>query len=583
MSEKTNTVAPATYAHGFARRRFLEFCGLGAASTFYPHITAASDAVRFDDSLDVDVVIIGGGLGGCAAALAATRMGKRVLLTEPTDWIGGQLSQQGVPPDEHAHIETHGSTASYRQFREQVRDYYRDHYPLTEAAKRNPRLNPGNGNVSRLCHEPRVAVAVLDAMLAPAVSAKRLTVLLNTKPIHADVDGDRVRSVTLVTDQGEKIHVSAPYFIDASEQGDLLPLTNTEYVTGAESRHETGESHAPENAEPDNIQAFTWCFAIDHIEGADHTIDKPDQYDFWKDYTPELTPPWPGKLLSLKYSKPNTLKPHDLAFVPPTKNSPPPKTKALNLWLYRRIIDPANFLAGTYDSGVTIVNWPQNDYMLGNLMTGNETEIAKHLQGARQLSLSLLYWLQTEAPRPDGGVGWKGLRLRNDIMGTADGLAKYPYIRESRRIQAEFTILEQHLSRADRQAVVKNSTSPLTAAPFHDTVGIGYYHLDLHPSSGGDNYIDFASVPFQIPLGSLIPQRIENLIAGCKNIGTTHLSNGCYRLHPVEWSIGEAAGALAAHCLDQRESPRGIRNQSKTLSAFQSVLKGQGFELVWPT
>ena len=140
--------------------------------------------------------------------------------------------------------------------------------------------------------------------------------------------------------------------------------------------------------------------------------------------------------------------------------------------------------------------------------------------------------------------------------------------------------MEQHISRADRQAVVKNAADKVTAAPFHDTVGIGYYHLDLHPSSGGDNYIDFSSVPFQIPLGALIPQRINNLIAGCKNIGTTHLSNGCYRLHPVEWSIGEAAGALAAHCLDKRDSPRGIRNQSKSLTAFQSVLKGQGFELV---
>ncbi len=583
MSEKPFTVPSVTYSRSFARRRFLEFCGMGAASTFYPRIAAASESVRSGSNINVDVVIIGGGLGGCAAALAATRMGKRVLLTEPTDWIGGQLSQQGVPPDEHSHIETYGCTSSYRQFRENVRDYYRRNYPLTEAAKKNPRLNPGNGSVSRLCHEPRVAVAVLDAMLAPAVSAGRLTVLLNTKPIKAEVDGDRIASVTLVTDQGEEIQVAAPYFIDASEQGDLLPLTNTEYVTGAESRHDTGESHAPEQAAPDNIQAFTWCFAIDHIDGADHTIEKPDQYDFWRDHTPDLTPPWPGKLLSLQYSKPNTLEPHELAFVPPTKDAPPAKTKALNLWLYRRIIDPDNFLAGTYDSGVTIVNWPQNDYMLGNLITGDEKEIAKHLEGSRQLSLSLLYWLQTEAPRPDGGSGWKGLRLRKDIMGTADGLAKYPYIRESRRIQAEFTILEQHISRADRQAVVKTSADKVTAAPFHDTVGIGYYHLDLHPSSGGDNYIDFSSVPFQIPLGALIPQRVDNLIAGCKNIGTTHLSNGCYRLHPVEWSIGEAAGALAAHCLDKRDSPRGIRNQSKSLIAFQSVLKGQGFELVWPS
>ena len=53
--------------------------------------------------------------------------------------------------------------------------------------------------------------------------------------------------------------------------------------------------------------------------------------------------------------------------------------------------------------------------------------------------------MQTEAPRPDGGLGWPGLRLRPDIVDTEDAFAKYPYTRESRRIQAEFTVVEQHI------------------------------------------------------------------------------------------------------------------------------------------
>ena len=51
--------------------------------------------------------------------------------------------------------------------------------------------------------------------------------------------------------------------------------------------------------------------------------------------------------------------------------------------------------------------------------------------------------MQSEAPRPDGGHGYPGLRMRGDLMGTEDGLAKYPYVRESRRIRAERTVLEQ--------------------------------------------------------------------------------------------------------------------------------------------
>src|SRR2546423_4872245 len=85
----------------------------------------------------------------------------------------------------------------------------------------------------------------------------------------------------------------------------------------------------------------------------------------------------------------------------------------------------------------------------------------------------------------------------------------------------------------------------LTAEPFADSVGVGSYRIDLHPSSGGDNYIDISSLPFQIPLGALICRRMDNLIPAAKNIGVTHITNGCYRLHPVEWNIGESAAGRA--------------------------------------
>jgi len=74
---------------------------------------------------ETDVLIVGGGLGGVAGALAALRLGRRVVLTEETDWIGGQLTAQAVPPDEHPWIEEMGCTASYRRLRNGIRDFYR--------------------------------------------------------------------------------------------------------------------------------------------------------------------------------------------------------------------------------------------------------------------------------------------------------------------------------------------------------------------------------------------------------------------------------------------------------------------------
>ena len=73
-----------------------------------------------------------------------------------------------------------------------------------------------------------------------------------------------------------------------------------------------------------------------------------------------------------------------------------------------------------------------------------------------------------------------------------------------------------------------------------------------------------------------------NLIAAAKNIGTTHITNGCYRLHPVEWNVGEVAGTLAAHCLDSGKEPAQIRSREPDLRAFQQRLLADGVELHWP-
>ncbi|WP_435120448.1 FAD-dependent oxidoreductase [Amycolatopsis thermoflava] len=532
--------------------------------------------------LDTEILVVGGGLGGVAAALAAAGGGHRVVLTEETDWLGGQLTAQAVPPDENPWIERFGSTATYRRLREGIRDYYRRHYPLRAEAARLTDLNPGAGRVSKLCHEPRVALAVLEAMLAPHRAAGRVTVLLEHRPVGAQTTGDRVDAVTLEGRDGTRTTVRAGYVLDATENGDLLPMTGTEFAVGAESRDEHGEPHAPEHADPANLQGITYCFALSHHAGQDHVIDRPEMYDFWRAYTPEF---WPGPLLGFLAPDPRTLEPVERTFLPNPDGDPLAITADQSadagdkeLWGFRRILARGLHDAGAFDSDITLVNWPLNDYWLRPALeidghTGPE-DVARAHHEAKQLSLSVLYWLQTEAPRADGGTGFPGLKLRHDVTGTVDGLAKSAYVRESRRIKAVTTVTEQDVS--------LDVLGPHGRKRHADSVGIGSYRIDLHPSTSGDNYVDVASVPFEIPLGALLPRRVRNLVPAAKNIGTTHITNGCYRLHPVEWNVGEVAGHLAGFALRRGVEPHQVRDDEKLFDEFARLLDQSGVERHWP-
>lgn len=512
-----------------------------------------------------DILILGGGLGGVAAALAAVRLGMRVVVTEETDWIGGQLTAQAVPPDEHPWIEGAGCTATYQRLRQGIREYYRRNYPLLPEPRFDPHLNPGLGRVSPLCHEPRIALLAIYELLLPYLTAGRFELRLRCRARAAHVDGDRVRAVTIRDEAGEETTIEAPYVLDATELGDVLELAGVEHVIGAESQAETGEPHALPEPDPLDQQAVTACFAMDYLPGEDHTIDRPADYEFWRSYRAEF---WPGPQLGWTFVDPVTLEIRRQAvFEHPGRE---------DLWTFRRIFYRGHFPAAQYASDITLVNWPQNDYWLGPLVGVSPEERAAHERGARQLSLSLLHWMQTEAPRHDGGYGYRGLRLRNDVVGTRHGTAKHVYVRESRRIRAVFTVLEQHVGVEARGSIEG-------AEPFSDSVGVGSYRVDLHPSTRGRTYVDISSWPFQIPLGALIPVRVDNVLPAAKNLGVTHITNGCYRLHPVEWNVGEAAGALAAYCIRTGASPRQVRASPRLLAQFQRLLQSTlGIPLAWP-
>ncbi len=510
-----------------------------------------------------DIIVAGASIGGVLAAYSALKMNKRVLLTEENAWIGGQLTNQGVPSDEHDWIEQFGCSKTYRWYRERVRDYYRQHPFIKDEIKQKSIFNPGSGWVSAIAHEPKVALHIFEEMLMPFFSNEQLTLHTSTRIIDAKSEGKTVTSCTFEhLKDGKLFSATADYVIDGTDTGELLPLSGADYVNGAEGDI-YGEPHATKETLPEDMQPVTWVAAVSYHRGETHEMEKPEMYDHFK----AITMPYGKKLLSwygptLDVSKDYRKFRMEGTFEKDDKHPP--------LFTYRQIIDKSHYKAGYDIADATLINWPQNDYVFGNLFDSEEAE--KHQYMARQLSLSLVYWLKTEAPRDEGGTGYPELKLRGDLLGTEDGLAQAPYIRESRRMKTEYIVKEQDIS------AKTNDSLP----HFWDSVGVGCYHIDLHMTTQTGDYYFENTWPFEIPLGSFISTNMDNLLPACKNIGTTHVTNGCFRLHPVEWNIGEVAGYLAAWCLDKGITPRALYADKEQVKAFQKHLEEQGIERHWP-
>jgi hypothetical protein len=561
--------------------------------------------------INCDILIVGGSTGGVAASLTAAhsglKAGLKICLTEETDWLGGQMTSQGVSAlDENYLVETSGATKNYQQLRQLIRKHYLDQINngmganaeigieigtgimaetgaeigtvsrsgtgirITTGAKNDAGIeveietdtkskacnfNPGNCWVSRLSFEPKVALVKIDQLLSPYVKNGTLDIHLRLKPVATKIIRHRIKSVLMIDlDLGSFIEFRPKICIDATELGDLLPLANIDYVSGAESQIETGEIHAPQKANLENVQDYTYPFVLEFRENEKHIINKPTSYETFKNS---------GKFSFLFYKMFEANK---------HVNTNGEEYLYLPFWEYRRLLAKSNFPNTLIKHDLAMINWESNDMRGANIIDQAPDIAAKNLSDAKNLSLSFLYWLQTEAPRDTGGNGYPELALKTDILDTKDGLSKYPYIRESRRIKAKYTIVEEDIAASANQTA--------RAKIFSDSVGIGLYPIDIH------GHQDVAGAgqeakPFQIPFHALVQDKVHNLLPACKNIGTTHVTNGAYRLHPIEWAIGEAAGITASISVIKNTSPIKIANNKRALLQMQHKMINTGSPLFW--
>jgi hypothetical protein len=475
-----------------------------------------------------DALVAGAGMGGIGAALAVARHGRTVCLTEATDWIGGQATAGGVSAlDENRFIEIAGGTREYYRFRSAIRAAY------------GGAFNPGNCYVSALCFEPRVGVEALRKMIA--VPSIRL--FLRTQVVALEKTGPRFTSaIAWDFEKRSGVRFRLRWVLDATEMGDLLPLAELPYVVGSEPKSETGEPHAAAQPNPACVQSFTYPFAVERIAGGIHSIPKPVDYDAIRkrqDFTLRIDYPvengWKGIVEYSMYGED-----------PPIPNNMSPRP----FFRWRRLrVQPAE---------IALINWPRQDYATESILDREPRDLVRILQAAKRTSLAFLYWLQAELGHPE-------LLLRPDVMDTPDGFSKYPYIRESRRLIARGRVVEQD--------IVEEYNPGPRARWFQDSIGTGFYMVDIHPCGSGERGRMMMPRPFQIPMAALLPREDVNFLPAGKNIGITHLTNGAFRLHPVEWMVGEAAGTIAALAIARGTLP--------PPGDVQEDLARAGVPLVW--
>jgi hypothetical protein len=520
-------------------------------------VTPVQGPVR---EVQCEVVIVGAGLGGVSAALAATKAGHTVCMTEPTLWVGGQATSQGVSAfDDNKWIDTTGGTASYLDLSHRIRMYYagfrRDKTMTVEAAIKGPLSNPGGCWVGRLCFEPEPAEKILMGMLEPQLATGRLKLWTHTVPVEVKRSGRRFESV-VVYDFGHSswVRLRGQYFVEASELGDLLPMSGTPFRIGAESQAETHERNAPVVADPRASQSFTYPFILEKtaVQSGLGEVKPPAYESFLPHYTMVVNY---GHGKSLTYG-----------FYEHTQGGPG------SFWVYRRSIDAERFDPAKFPEDRAMINWDSNDHCDANLLSNDPLLQAHALQDAKRDSLGFAWWIRHEIPRDNHtGKGYPELAVLEHAMGSNDGLSQHPYIRESRRIIPLRTVVEEDLAVDFQQGA--------RAVRYPDSVGIGSYPIDIH-SCDRQDFVS-RSKPYEIPLGSLIARDVDNLMAVGKAMGTTHITNGAYREHPTEWTAGEAAGITLAWALERKVDPAAIDRDPAQMEGVQRALVQKAHPIFW--
>lgn len=541
-----------------------------------PTALRAAERAAIVELDDYDVIIAGGSTAAFAAAVAAAESGARTALLEPTDWVGGQLTSSGVPAVDEAWHTIKGKSSDAGSY--SVAKVARDPANITPSfhALMNGLENPADCWVSRFCYCPDSFVRQLKPLEEKV--ADKLTVYLNTvvKKVETTSDGKHIVSITAIERKpkpgvlhngydrlpsqdladwyspedsprftkrvlrfGDDADAKrSPVFIDATEWGEVLVLADAPYLQGVESTD--GGLEGDDRCG----QATVYCFVEEFFE---NPVDEPkadiplDRMGF---ATYEGRPDAWQKVWTYRRIR--------------GKGAPAPGDLCLQNWGYS---DKVGNGGNDYPFGYLFPSKAEAAASKDDWQGGVDVDV---LAGAEERAFAWHEWFKQNAP---AGINPKQIVLNSSVLGTGHGLAKLPYIRDTRRsIGLDGYVLPM----ADMVGDIANRTG----TKFDDRIALGAYPADIHPIVGREFpkyvYAYHDTLPFYIPFRSLTNQKIENMLVAGKTMAQSFLANSATRLHPTEWSTGTAAGIAAAY---MAKTGKTSRQAMESINEIQELVK----------
>lgn len=515
----------------------------------------ASNALAAE-TREYDLVVVGAGTGGMAAAIQASRAGLSVAIVEESDRVGGQIVGAAVSTMDDV---GRTRTGLYMEFIERVSF----HYIRTDTA-----TNICLWGADTIAVEPTAAERILLDMLEKTGKDSSV-VYTKAKIERLDVSDNKVKGIEIACDAEPnkgKFLLSSNVFIDATEQGDFLARTG--------ARYRVGNSISPEINTEANVQDITYVAVVKKYSGGlPDNLKMPGPPPDYDKYVEKF------RSVVTKYG--NTW-PGDYPFDIPSHNA------------YRALPDTENknVIIGdeswTWPSITrTCINWA-NDYpgQPGEI-PGLSVKFIEDMEYRKKIereamhkTLCFIWYMQSELGMTDwsvdDGQGYGGF-FTNDWETANDPLLPkefapilrcfppFPYIREGRRIVGTDTLRDSDIKRDPFQGrAYKNYSSSLALGEY--PVDIHGSHLDMYMEHDlGESTESFPKewAPslgvFPVPFEVFIPEKIDGLIAAEKNISVSRMVNGAIRLHPITMHTGQAAGAIAVEAVKKNVRPRDVK------------------------